>query len=187
MNDNMDNDDVVFMPDEENSGGNSLSGEAKLDKQKQKIEDLKKERDEYLLNWQKERADFLNYKKEEDNRLNRARIIGFERGAMGVIRMLDTFDMAFSNKETWNNVDSSWRMGVEYIHQQGLQFLNDAGIEVIDPKAEDKVNPLLHEVIDTEETDDESLNGTISKVIQKGYKTKDSILRPAKVVTYKSK
>ncbi len=28
----------------------------------------KKEKEEYLLGWQKERADFANYKKEEDNR-----------------------------------------------------------------------------------------------------------------------
>lgn len=179
------NDDVIFTPDEENSGGNSLSGEAKLGKQKEKIEKLEKERDEYLLNWQKERADFLNYKKEEDARLNRARAIGFEKGAMGVIKMLDTFDMAFANKDAWNNVDATWRMGVEYIHQQGLQFLQDNGIEVIDPKTGDKVDPMLHEVIETEDSDDASLDGTISRVIQKGYKTKDMTLRPAKVVTYK--
>lgn len=184
MNDTID-DDVVFTPDEENSGGNSLSGEAKLDKQKDKIDKLISERDEYLLNWQKERADFVNYKKEEDSRLARARAIGMERGSMGVIKMLDTFDMAFANKDAWNSVDANWRMGVEYIYGQGIQFLQDAGIDAIDPQPGDSVDPMLHEAIETEDTDDFTLDGKISHAIQKGYKTKDGTLRPAKVVVYK--
>lgn len=178
-------DDVEFVADEENSGGNSLSGESKLAKSKDKIEKLKEEKEEYLLNWQRERADFLNYKKDEESRLARSRAIGFERGAGGVIKMLDTFDMAMANAEAWNNVDANWRMGVEYIYQQGIQFLQDNGVEIINPNMGSDVDHNLHDAVETVTTEDENMDGKISTVSQKGYKTKDSVLRPAKVIVYK--
>lgn len=178
-------DDVEFVADEENSGGNSLSGESKLAKSKDKIEKLKEEKEEYLLNWQRERADFLNYKKDEESRLVRSRAIGFERGAGGVIKMLDTFDMAMANNDAWNNVDANWRMGVEYIYQQGIQFLQDNGVEIISPNAGEVVDHNLHDAVETVTTEDENMDGKISTVSQKGYRTKDSVLRPAKVVVYK--
>ncbi len=184
-NDEILNEDVEFVPDEENSGGSSMSGEAKLNKQKDKLEALKAEKEEYLLNWQKERADFMNYKREEESRIKHARNIGFERGAMGVIKMLDTFDMAMANTESWNSVDANWRVGVEYIYNQGIQFLEDAGIVVINPAVGSPVDPKLSDAVETAETDDTALDGTISNVIQKGYKTKDSIIRPARVSVYK--
>lgn len=182
--DNIDS-DVEFVPDEENSGGSSLSGESKLNRQKEKLDKLKAEKDEYLLNWQKERADFVNYKRDEVARLDRARAIGFEKGIMGTIKMLDTFDMAMSNKDAWNSVDANWRMGVEYIYQQGAQSLEDAGISTISPSLGGPVDPMLCDAVETTTTDDIALDGTIANVIQKGYKSKDSIIRPARVSVYK--
>lgn len=187
MNDeeNIDNfEDVTFTPDEENSGGSTISGEGKLNKQKEKIEKLNAEKDEYLLNWQKERADFVNYKREEENRLNRARAIGFERGLEGVIKMLDTFDMAMSNTESWTSVDANWRMGVEYIYNEGLKFLQDSGIEIISPAQNSAVDPNIHESVETVETEDEKLDHTVASVIQKGYRTREYVIRPAKVAVY---
>lgn len=179
------NDDVEFVADEENSDGNSLSGESKLQKSKDKIDKIKQEREEYLLNWQKERADFVNYKRDEESRIARARNLGFERGAMGVIKMLDTFDMAMANQESWNNVDANWRMGIEYIYNEGNKFLSENGITTIEPKDGDKLDHNLHEAVETIKEDNENKDGLISKTIKKGYKTKDYTIRPAQVSVYK--
>lgn len=178
-------DDVEFIADEENSGGNSLSGESKLQKSKDKIDKIKQEREEYLLNWQKERANFVNYKRDEESRITRARNLGFERGAMGVIKMLDTFDMAMANQESWNNVDANWRMGIEYIYNEGNKFLLENGITIIEPKDGDKLDHNLHEAVETIQNDDENKDGLISKTIKKGYSTKDYTIRPAQVSVYK--
>ena len=40
-----------------------------IEELKKKLEECQKLKDEYLAAWQKERADFLNYKKEELERL----------------------------------------------------------------------------------------------------------------------
>ena len=136
------------------------------------------------MNWQKERADFVNYKREEDVRLNRARAIGFERGLEGVIKMLDTFDMAMVNKDSWSSVDANWRMGVEYIYNEGLKFLQDSGIEIIEPTLTSAVDPNIHESVETIDTNDEKLDHTVASVIQKGYRTSEYVIRPAKVAVY---
>jgi molecular chaperone GrpE (heat shock protein) len=117
-------------------------------------------------------------------RLNRARSVGFERGLEGVIKMLDTFDMAMSNTESWNSVDANWRMGVEYIYNEGLKFLQDSGIEIINPEINSVVDPNIHESVENIQITEENLDHTIANVVQKGYKTKEYIIRPAKVGVY---
>jgi molecular chaperone GrpE len=179
------NDDITFTPDEENSGGSTLSGESKLNKQKEKIDKLSAERDEYLLNWQKERADFVNYKREEEARITRARAIGFEKGLAGVIKMLDTYEMAKSNTDAWNSVDANWRTGIEYIFNEGIKFLEESGVQTISPNVGDMLDHNIHDAVETVDTDDQKLDGLVAKLIQKGYRNKDSIIRPAKVGVYK--
>ena len=47
-------------------GDKATAGEEKL---KKKLEECQKAKDEYLAGWQRERADFLNYKKGELERI----------------------------------------------------------------------------------------------------------------------
>ncbi len=178
-------DDVTFTPDEENSGGSTLSGESKLKKNAEKIDKLSTERDEYLLNWQKERADFVNYKREDESRIARARAIGFEKGLAGIIKMLDTYEMAKSNTETWNSVDANWRTGIEYIFNEGVKFLDESGVQTISPNMGDMLDHNIHDAVETVDTDDQNQDGLVAKLIQKGYRTKDNVIRPAKVGVYK--
>ena len=50
------------------AGGENKEEQKQEDSQK-KIEELEKQKAEYLSGWQRERADFLNYKKEEMERI----------------------------------------------------------------------------------------------------------------------
>ena len=59
-------------------------------------------------------------------------------------------------------------------------LFNKLSIETIDP-SEMKYDPGLHEVISTQE-DDSVEPGYIIKVIQKGYRLKERLLRPARVI-----
>lgn len=182
-NKNEEQEDVVFEAEDNESG--PAYGTNKLNKMTEKLKAVEAERDEYLLNWQKERADFQNFKREEESRLSRAKAIGFQKGLYGVISILDSFDMAFANKEAWAKADEVWRVGVEYIHQQGLAFLADNGIEIIDPIPNTKIDHNIYEAVQTVDTTDESLDDTVASVIQKGYKTSDYTIRPARIVANK--
>lgn len=162
-------------------------GEEDLKKTLKKLRaDLKlaqKEKQEYLTGWQKERADFLNYKKQEEDRRNSFSENIKESVLVSFLSVADSFDMAFANKEVWEKVDLSWRKGVEYIYSQinavfeeyGIKSLGEVG-EVFDPNIHQSV-----EMIDTEKKEDDH---RVAKVIQKGYKLGERVIRPARVNVY---
>src|SRR3989344_628145 len=64
------------------------------------LEKCQKERDEYLNNWKRERADFLNYKKEEAKRLEEFVKFANEAVILEVIEVID--DLEKASKEVKN-------------------------------------------------------------------------------------
>ncbi|GAI07148.1 unnamed protein product, partial [marine sediment metagenome] len=68
------------------------------DSKKQKeFEKLKKEKGEYLKGWQKERANFINYKKDEKERFKEIVRFSNERIIKSLIAVLDGFDLAIES------------------------------------------------------------------------------------------
>ena len=178
-------DDVVFEETAEGEG-EALSKD-KIKKLRDDLKTAQAEKNDYLTNWQKERADFINYKKGEDERKKMTLDFAREQFVEELIPVLDAYDMAFSNKEAWEKVEKNWRMGVEYIHAQLLKVLADNGVSEIAPKEGDELDSNLHEAVDTIETDDRAKDGTVAQVMQKGYKMKERITRPARVKVYEKK
>ncbi len=160
---------------------------ATLKKLRKDLKEEKAKSMEYLTNWQRERADFQNFKKGESDRISQMGGYVREKMTEDLLPVLDAYDMAFANKEAWEKVEKNWRMGVEYIHQQLIKVLNDNGIEEIPTKEGDVFDPTLHEPMQNTETEDAALDHKIAKIIQKGYKAKDRILRPARVNIYSKK
>ena len=135
---------------------------------------------EYLTGWQKERADFANYRKQEDDRrVNFSESIR-ERILTKFLAILDSFNMAFSNKETWEKVDESWRKGVEYIYTQLSTIFEEYDVKEIGAVGED-FDPNIHQSIEMVPTDKKEDNHKVSLVIQKGYKLGDRVIRVARV------
>lgn len=162
---------------------------ATLKKLRKDLKIAQKEKQEYLTSWQRERADFMNYKKGEIEHNRKIEMMAREHFAEELLPVLDAYDMAFSNKEAWEKVEKNWRMGVEYIHQQLLKVLAEQGIEEIPTKAGDKVDPMLHEAMSTvpvsaDEPDAAAKDNTIAQVIQKGYKNGDKVFRAARVTVF---
>jgi molecular chaperone GrpE len=154
---------------------------ATLKKFRKDLKDCKKEKEEYLAQLQRERADFINYKRDEETRVKDKLAYSRERLIMDFLPVLDSYDMAFANKDAWEKVDKNWRMGVEYIHQQLLKVLADYNVSPIDTKIGDAFDPNIHQSIENVPTDDESKDHTIAQITQSGYKLGDKIIRPARV------
>lgn len=157
---------------------------ATLKKLRKDVKEAKKEKEEYLGNWQRERADFANFKREEADRLVRAENRGKEKLVESILPALDSFDMAMANKEAWEKVDANWRMGVEYIRSQIKSALDGAGVSEINPTEGSTFDPMQHESVGTEETTDASKDHTVAVVVQKGYKIGERIIRPARVKVF---
>lgn len=131
------------------------------------------------------RADFANVRKDEETR--RGEMIKFASEGLvdDLLPVLDSFTMAFSNKEAWEKVDANWRKGVEYIYAQMYSVLESRGLTSIGEIGE-QTDPRLHVAIEeVPATRDEEV-GTVSEVIQKGYRLHSKVIRPAKVKSFGS-
>lgn len=157
--------------------------EKELEKLKKEIEELKKKLEEteklqkeYLKGWQRERADFLNYRMEEEKRLEEFFERKKEKLILEFLPILDNFEIAKKNVE--NERDPKIE-GFLQIRKQILEFWKKLGLEEIKTENQ-KLNLLEHEVVEEVETD-EFETGTVIKEVQKGYKLNGKVIRPAKV------
>lgn len=147
-----------------------------------KLEVCQKEKEEYLLGWQRAQADFVNYKKNNESLFTEAK----ERASINMVEsllpILDSFEMALTG-----NFDDSfkkWLTGFEYVHQQFKRVIEESGVEEINPLGQ-PFSPQEHEAIEEVLTDNESLDHTVAHVILKGYKISKRIIRAAQVKVYK--
>ncbi|MFA5095134.1 MAG: nucleotide exchange factor GrpE [Candidatus Paceibacterota bacterium] len=151
-----------------------------LKKLRADLKACKAEKEEYLTGWQKERADFANYKKqEEDRKANFSEVIR-ERIITRFLSVLDSFNIAFANKEAWEKIDENWRKGVEYIYAQMNTIFEEYGVKEIGEVGEN-FDHNIHQSIEMTPTDKKEDNHKISLVIQKGYKLGDRVIRAARV------
>jgi len=159
-------------------------GEEDLKKTLKKFRaDLKvcqKEKAEYLNGWQKERADFINYKKQEEDRKSNFSEAMRERIIMRFLTVLDSFDMAFVNKEAWEKVDENWRKGIEHIYSQMHDVFEEFGVKPIGEVGE-SFDPGIHQSIEVIKTDKKEDDHRVREVTQKGYKLGERVIRPARV------
>jgi molecular chaperone GrpE len=140
----------------------------------------KEEKAEYLTGWQKERAEFANYKKQEDDRKANFSEAMRERILTRFLTVMDSFNMAFQNKEAWEKVDENWRKGVEYIYAQLNTVFEEYGVRAIG-EAGESFDHNIHDSIEMVPTDKKENDHKIAEVIQKGYKLGDRVIRPARV------
>ena len=152
-------------------------------------EDLKvcrKEKEEYLTGWQRAKADYINLQKELDLARINVSILTKEKMVMKLLPALDSFEMAFANKEHWEKIDKDWQDGITSIYQQLLSGLEKSGIEKI-YEIEVPFDPSIHQSISILETDDEGKDHTVANVLQVGYKIGERVIRPAKVTIFEYK
>lgn len=171
-------DDISIV--ESTEDGLELPDKDKNKKLREDIKRLQKEKDEYLLGWQRAKADYINLQRElEAVRLNSS-LITKEKVVENILPALDSFEMAFSNQDFWQRVDKSWRQGIESIYDQIISGLNKSDIEKID-QVDILFDPNIHQSIEKIKTDDKGKDHFVESILQVGYKVGNRTIRPAKV------
>lgn len=150
------------------------------------LKQAQQDKQEYLTGWQKERADFANYKKQEEDRKAMFSESLRERILSRFLSVIDSFNMAFANKEAWEKVDENWRKGVEYIYSQMNTIFEEYGVKAVGGEGE-AFDPNIHQSLNMVQTDKKESDHKIAKVIQKGYKLGERVIRPARVDVYEYK
>ncbi len=153
----------------------------KIKKIKEKLKECCQKKNEYLLGWQRAKADFVNYKKEIEK--EKENIVKFSKMSLIVelLEVVNGFNMAFSNKESWEKLDLNWRMGVEHIYANLMDILKNNGLEEIQV-VDGKFNAMEHQSVGVEAVTRKEEDGLIIKVFQRGYKLHGRVVRPAKVI-----
>jgi molecular chaperone GrpE len=151
-----------------------------IKKLRERLKKAETEKQEYLVGWQRAKADLINARKRDESERNEFIKFANERLIEGLIPVLESFDLAMGNKNVWEKVEKNWRVGVEYIYSQLQKTLGDAGLEEINPVGV-KFDHAVHEAAVYEPVIDEKLDHVVTGIIQKGYSLNGKILRPAKV------
>ena len=136
--------------------------------------------DEYLTGWQRERAEFFNYKK----RMEREQAQGGQNAfATAIRRYLDIADdleraLKSKNRPTEGN-GAIWADGIDLIHRKMIAAFEADGVKLIDTDGK-FFDPNMHEAISHEDYPDHE-SGQIIEVVQPGYTLGERVIRPARV------
>ena len=134
--------------------------------------------EEYKDGWQRERAQFANYKRRAETEQRGARGRGAEEAVIKMLPVIDDFErvMQVVPEELSNN---PWFKGIELAVAKIDKVLADLQIEKIDPVGE-PFDPTRHEAIGLEATEAVP-SGHVSTTLQKGYSSGGRVLRVALV------
>ncbi len=98
--------------------------------------------------------------------------------------VLDNFERAFASENKAKDLET-FEKGMQMIHDQFAKVLTDAGLEQIDPTGEE-FDPNCHEALMQQPSETVPENHVVT-VFMKGYKLKNKILKPAKVIVSSGK
>ena len=160
------------MPDSPDEAS-AKSGEETLKKLREKLKKAVEEKQEYLEGWQRARADFANYKREEaaahgDKTL---RIKG--EFLENLLPTLDSFEMALRHAPDNKELELVHKQLIAAIARHGVKRFGAAGGEF---------DPHRHEALRQIDTDNPDEDHMIESVERSGYSMGEKIIRPAQVI-----
>lgn len=161
-----------------------------LKKQIKKLEKENETLNKEVADWQQKYALALNTAAHHENLMKHYKseyesFAKYRSQAMieKIIPALDSFQMAFSLPATTKETEN-YRIGFEFILRQMKDALESEGVIEIAPVVGNKFDHNVHSAVESIETEDDKLVGTIQMVRLNGYKLKDRLIRPATVVVY---
>lgn len=152
--------------------------EVALDENEQKIAELEAKLAEQEDRYLRLRADYDNMVRR--NKLDREAAEKFRAQSLltDLIPVLDNLDRALQVEVTSEEATSLYT-GVEMVYRQFIDATAKEGLEVIASEGE-PFDPNFHQAV-MQEQDSEKESGIVLRELQKGYKLKDRVLRPAMV------
>lgn len=146
------------------------------------VEDLKKQADDRYARLM---AEFQNFKKRSAKEKQDIHSYANEKIIKDLLDVLDNFERAISlmnngNDDIKSDENDAMQEGISLIFNQLLEVLTKAGLEEIEALGQE-FDPKFHHAV-LNEASDEFKSGEVSKVLQKGYKLNDRVIRPAMVV-----
>jgi len=143
------------------------------------VEAARTKADEYLAGLQRERAEFLNFKRRTAEERERDLGLAGEDLIRKVLAVADDFDRAIEAKPA-DVAANPWVEGIIVIDRKLRSLLESEGVSAIDATPGRPFDPREHDAIATIPGTDRA-EGEIVEEIRRGYRLRDRILRPALV------
>lgn len=142
----------------------------------QSLEDVERERDEYLNDLKRVAAEFDNFRKRVARERQELGALANERLLKELLPVLDDLGRALEAAE--QHEEAKLEEGVRLVHRALSDVLAKAGLAEIE--TEGVFDPHVHEALLSQPSDAQA--GTVIEVLQKGYRLGDRVLRPARVI-----
>jgi len=142
----------------------------------EEIARLKQENATYLDRLARVQAEFDNYRKRSVKEQQDYRDYALAEALKLFLPILDSLDRAL---KTQSSSAEDFRAGVDLIDRQFHDVLSKLGVEPLEALGQ-LFDPNLHQAIQTVETEEVPDNHVVDE-LQRGYKIKDRLLRPAMV------
>ena len=142
---------------------------------KQALSEEMEKTEEYLANWQRAQADFVNYKRRIEQERGEFGKFANANLILSFLPVLDDLERALNS--TPPKAKPNWVDGIRLIERNFRSLLEAQGLTPIKARGE-PFDPNFHEAI----RQDKGKEGIVIEEFQKGYILHDRVLRPAKVV-----
>ncbi len=145
---------------------------------KKEVKEPKSRENEFLENWKRAQADYLNLKRRIEEDKEEITGLANKNLVLQILPVLDNFRRAFRHVPD-EYKDSDWLEGIKHLERQLEEILKNEGLKRI-PTLEHEFDPNLHEAVLIEEKKGIK-KGMILEELESGYKFKNKVIKAAKV------
>ncbi len=155
---------------------------AEVERLQAELTDAHQEAAENKQVWQRMAADFANFRRRTEQ--DREQTLGLANEALlsKLLTIADDFDRAIANMPP-DSQQLGWAQGIAAIDRKLRLLLESEGLTPIEAVGH-PFDPRIHEAVVQEETS-KVPEGTVSSELQRGYRIRDRVLRPAMVAVAK--
>lgn len=143
---------------------------------REKLAQCLKEKEEYLMGWQRCQADAINLRQQEDAKRRDMMQFAAQDIIYSLIPVLDTFQHAFNGKD----MNDSYVRGFNHIYAQLITILTEHGLTVIGEPGS-PLDTAIHEAIGTIPVSAKEDDNKIMEIVENGYALHGKVIKPAKV------
>jgi len=153
-----------------------VAEEEDIETLKQALAEEKEKAESYLANWQRAQADFVNYKRRSEQEKEEITKFGNSALVLNLLPVLDDLERALASTPS-DLAELGWVDGIRLIERKLQASLESQGLSAIKAAGE-TFDPHLHEAI----RQDKGQEGVVIEEVQKGYRFRDRVIRPSRVV-----
>ncbi|WP_203648266.1 nucleotide exchange factor GrpE [Secundilactobacillus yichangensis] len=162
------------------AGDKKSAGKDALAKALAQVDSLQKQLDKTSDQYLRAEAEIQNI--QNRNKKDQAALIKYDgqQLAHDILPALDNLERALSTPVEGEQAESL-KKGIEMVQKHLMDALTSNGVTEIKAEGE-KFDPNIHQAVQTVPAESDDQKDHVAKVLQKGYRLKDRVLRPAMVM-----